>query len=301
MKTAALLKQHDHGMRWGKAFAAGLRRHGFEMREGRPDLLVMWSVRQQYMIANQIALGGDVCILECGYIGNRLEWASASLGGGLNGRGRFGPPMDNGERFENICGGMKPWKDPGGYALICGQVPGDMSVVGVDLAAVYQDVAAQCRDIGFEPVFRPHPICGMDLPGVDVLEGDLAAALAGAAFVVSWNSNSGVDAALACVPVVALDRGSMAWEIASHSVTSPWLPNRREWARALAWKQWTIEEMESGQTWDVLKHSARREATPGPERDKHGSDIPPAPLVDIQDGAGTRADRTGGNESVEPH
>ena len=261
MKTAALVEQHHHGMRWSEAFAKGLRRHGFTMRDDRPDLLVMWSARQQSMIADQLALGGEVCILECGYIGDRLEWASASLGGGLNGRGRFGQPRDDGERFENIWGDLTPWKDPGGYALICGQIPGDMSVKGVNLGAVYRDAAEQCRSMGFEPVFRPHPLgVRPPPPGVDVLEGDLETALSGAAFVVSWNSNSGVDAALAGVPVVALDQGSMAWEIASHHVAPPWRPDRRQWAHALAWKQWTIDEMASGLTWDVLKHVARREA-----------------------------------------
>ncbi len=271
MKTVALLQQRAHGMRWSEAFATGLRRHGFEMCADRPDLLVMWGVRKQQMIANQIALGGEVCILECGYLGNRIEWASASLGGGLNGRGRFGPPADDGGRFNRNWGDLlKPWKEPGGYALICGQVPGDMSVAGVDLVRVYQDAAAQCRDMGYDPRFRPHPKGGMELPGVDVLEGSLADALVGAEFVISWNSNSGVDAAMAGVPVVALDRGSMAFEIASHIVAPPWRPSRSEWARGLAWKQWTIEEMASGLAWDVLKHTARREATPGPERDKHG-------------------------------
>lgn len=241
-----LLASHDHGRKWCNAFAEGL-------GDFDGDLLVTWGVRWQAEIRSQLERGGEVCVLECGYIGNRLEWCSASLGGGLNGRGRFPKPGDGGQRF-NSMGRLAPWRYGGEYALICGQVPGDMSVAGVCLPKVYRKAAEECAALGFKPVFRPHPKGPMPPPpGVEVIEGTLDEALSGAAFVVTFNSNAGVDAALAGVPVVALDRGSMAWDVASPQVAPPWRPDRAAWATALAWKQWTLAEFKSGMAWEYLR------------------------------------------------
>jgi hypothetical protein len=90
-------------------------------------------------------------------------------------------------------------------------------------------------------------------PGAMDAGGNLAEALAGAAFAVTWNSNSGVDAAMAGVPVVAMDEGSMAWPVAAHDLGAvPRLPERRPWAAQLAWCQWRPEEIADGTAWEAL-------------------------------------------------
>ncbi len=251
MKTISRLHHHIHGARWCDAFIAGAKRHGLVEKQF-PDLLVTWGIRQQENIAAQIARGGEVCILECGYLGDRLEQASASFGGGLNGRGRFPLAQDNGERFRRQFS-LEPWSRRVGYALIMGQVPGDMSLESVngDLSGWYEQ-AAQMP----ESVFRPHPLvpdtpCP---PGARPIGGTLTECLAGARVAVTFNSNSGVDAILAGVPTIATDPGSMAWPVASHDFNeTPARPNRDEWAARMAWCQWTIDEMSSGYTWEILE------------------------------------------------
>lgn len=71
--------------------------------------------------------------------------------------------------------------------------------------------------------------------------------------VVTFNSNTGVEASFAGVPTIATDIGSMAYEVASHSVAEMLRrPDRETWAARLAWKQWRREEMASGYCWETV-------------------------------------------------
>lgn len=245
-------------VKWGGAFADGLRAHGWDTefvgRRDCPhegDLVALWGVRNRDMIARARGIGATIVVMECGYLGDRLEQISLSVGGELNGRGRFGKARDNGERFARQFGHMvRPWHG-GSVGLVCGQVPGDMSLVGCsDLPKFYREAMASVADAGFEPLFRAHPKAGGK-------GGPIADDLAKAGVMVCWNSNSAVDAILAGTPVICADEGCMAWELAGH-----WpdmdirTPDRAEWFREMAWRQWSVDEIASGLAWDVLKDAA---------------------------------------------
>lgn len=242
-----------HHKSFGAAFTAGLQRRGWRAEmstSDKPcDLLVRWGVRDRAMIQRQRDVGGEVCILERGYLGDRFEWTSVSFGGGLNGRGRFVTPLDiDLERFHSLGLELAPWHlDSDGYALIMGQVPGDQSLRHVNFEKWARDGAAALADAGWPVRFRPHPgnRGGQEYPGIPVLRGTLADALAGAGLVVTFNSNSGVDAVLAGRPTVAMDEGSMVRAVAAHDMTVK-VPDRSAWAARLAWCQYTRAEMESG-------------------------------------------------------
>jgi hypothetical protein len=245
---------------WGGAFADGLRKHGwnaeFRSDDGPCDLLVLWGVRRTDLILRQKANGGEVCILERGYIGDRFKWTSVSFGGGLNGRGVFRGPFEDASRWRaNFADLMKPWRGiRGGYALILGQVPGDMSVHGTDLRSFYKRAAQGMRDWGFEVAFRPHPKAGVvRVDGVPTLAGSLEDAFFNSAVTVSFNSNSSTDAVLYGLPSITMDQGAMAWEVTGHKFEFPHVPVREPWAAALAWKQWTMEEILSGACWEAVR------------------------------------------------
>jgi hypothetical protein len=73
--------------------------------------------------------------------------------------------------------------------------------------------------------------------------------------VVTWNSNSAVEAAILGKPVFAFDEGSMAWEIANKTlldVDTPNYPDRKQWAHNLAYSQWTLSEIGNGEAWRHL-------------------------------------------------
>lgn len=262
MRTAIVIDNpragnHDYG--WRTAFAEGLRRRGWSVRmcsDAEPaDLLVMWGTRRQDIVRRQKALGGEVCILERGYVGCRFTYTSVSFGGGLNGRGEFRTPEGVGmERFDSLGVKLTPWASarPDTYALIMGQVQGDCSIRHVDIAEWYAATARQLADAGHRDVyFRAHPGSGRrggsgHVPGARSLGGTLGEALAGAGLVVTFNSNSGVDAVIAGRPTVAMDAGSMVWDVAGHEVTEVQRPDRTAWASRLAWCQFSKAEMESG-------------------------------------------------------
>jgi len=257
VKTACIVSRLNHSRPWADAFKAGLLKHGWKVSEGpvarQSDLLVLWGVRNRLALEAQRNWGGATCILERGYVGDRFQWTSVSFGGGLNGRGIFHGPFGDASRWEkNFAALLQPWRASGGYALILGQVTGDMSVKNVDIVKFWQEAAAQLKKLGYRVKFRAHPSSHvMSIPNVEMLPRgtSLAEDLAGAAIAVNWNSNSGVDAVLAGVPTIACDKGSMAWEVTGHELLTPPAPERESWAHALAWKQWKLEELASGECW----------------------------------------------------
>jgi hypothetical protein len=241
----------------GDAFAKGLRKHGWGVAISptyqEADLVIFWGVRKQEAINAQRS-HGEVCILERGYVGDRFQWTSVSFGGGLNGRAEFRGVRDDPSRWEKyFAAAMRPWRASGGYGLIMGQVLTDMSLRGLEPMKIWADAADSLRSKGMEVFFRPHPKAqNVKLPGVPLIGGDLSKALEGAASVVTINSNSAVDAVLAGVPSVALDEGSMAWPVTAHEAGEIATPDREAWAHRLAWKQWRLPEMASGECWEAI-------------------------------------------------
>jgi hypothetical protein len=246
---------------WGGAFAEGLMRHGWgaELRTdyARNDLVVFWGVSQRETIERARRDGCEVCILERSYLPDRFKYASVSFGGGLNGRGIFRGPFHDGTRFErHFAHLLQPWNPkPDGYALIMEQVPGDNSVRGVDLPGFYAKAHRAFAAQGIAAMVRAHPRSSPKSGerAIAAAYRSLADDLSGARCVVTWNSNAGVDAVLAGIPAIAMDQGSMAWDVTGHELNMPPMPDRTAWAHALAWKQWTKDEIASGACWENVR------------------------------------------------
>jgi hypothetical protein len=240
----------SHQVQHQEALAQGLRAHGIDAvlsssDRSRTKYVACWGWRIGKLLRNA---GHEVLVMERGYLGNRFEWTSLAWNG-LNGRGTFPPaPRDNGERFKkHFC--MLPWKSGGEYALIMGQVPGDASLQGRNLVPWYRQAAEQAAEAYGLPVhFRPHPVALRKghrhvVSGTIRSAGALESALAQAAVVITYNSNSGVDSVLAGVPTVAVDEGSMASPVVAKNIGEMITPNRERWAAELAWK---LDEIASG-------------------------------------------------------
>lgn len=246
----------EHRIGWCMAMVEGLQRHGVEVLgdpvPGVPVVTWSWHTGRVYR-----RMGHDVLVLERGYVGDRFAWCSAGWNG-LNGRASFPRIDDGGERWrKHFAHLMQPWREDGDYALLLGQVPRDSAVRGVNLPGWYAVAVRSVKDMPV--VFRPHPerrdVAMRDAP---TLHGTLEEALSRAAVAITWNSNSGVDAALAGVPVIVCDEGSMAHAVAAHGLGAELVrPDRTAWAHALAWKQWTLDEVRSGDCWAVVKDALR--------------------------------------------
>lgn len=219
------------------------------------DAVACWGWRLGQRLMNRGF--ARVFVLERGYVGDRFEWTSIGLNG-LNGRARFPTLDDAGDRWDShFAELMSPWKyRPDGYALIMGQVPSDCAVRDINFRSWVRSAAGQLgKRFAHDRIkFRPHPMAPNVRADVRSTLGSLADDLAGASLAVTFNSNSGVDAVLAGVPTVAVDRGSMAYPVAAHTVAEEdRRPDRTAWAHAIAWAQWLPRELESGEAWARLR------------------------------------------------
>lgn len=271
-----------HHRKWAEHLGAGLAVAGVECIYHAPSRtpqtvnVACWGWRMGKRFRER---GHEVLVMEHGYVGDRQDWTSLRWNG-LNGRGTSICPRDivekdwAGTRFLNHHPPMAPMSaGPGlgvGYVLLIGQVAGDMSLGGKDLGPWYVDRAKLARSLGYECVFRPHPVSverGDVLPvvGVRMSTGkSLLEDMLGAVAVYTYNSNTAVDAVLAGVPCVTEDEGSMAWSVTTHDLSDIepcFKANRREWARDIAWEQWSMHEIRTGIPWlatGALRHK------PGP-------------------------------------
>lgn len=250
----------QHQWSWGGAFQQGLARHGIQavMRQEaeQADLIVLWGVRRKDVIKRQRERGGEICILERGYLGDRFHWTSVSFGGGLNGNAGFRGVSDDPARLnQHFPGILQPWRKQEGYALLIGQVPGDMSIAGKNISRWYHEAAADLKEAGYNVHFRSHPLADQNgfrpekIDGVTQICGTLDETLAGAALVATFNSNTAVISVAGGIPTIAADKGSMAFEVTGRHAKDIVTPDREPWAARLAWKQWSLEEIASGECW----------------------------------------------------
>lgn len=246
----------------------GLQRHGvhctyyndYEPLGEDVTFAVCWGWRRGSRIRGE-GFKGPILVAERAYLPDRFEWTSLGWDG-LNGRARWPVAQDAGERFWRNWGHLAcEWERVDGYHLVIGQVLGDSALTMVDFPKWVQETIEGLDRLGQDVYFRPHPEAvkrGQAFPGTGHLTmgGSLSEALAGAACVVTWNSNTGVDAVLAGVPAITMDEGAMALPVSSHSIYEPLVtPDRTEWFRDMAWKQYLLSEIQSGFAWDIVKQA----------------------------------------------
>ena len=147
--------------------------------------------------------------------------------------------------------------------LICGQVEGDASHgLSVEtLARHYRALVARYGACGTRPIlFKPHPLSDRLKGGYGedaVVVGDIRAAVEKAGLVVSYGSTAGLDAILAGTPASVVGPAIYAG-IASRPgdpgegvFPSPFA--LRGFLSRLAYAQWTLEEIASGQAIRFLR------------------------------------------------
>lgn len=248
------------------AFVAGLRAAGHEVRLGGPikfdkqTLLVIWNrYSSNHVIAEQVEKGGGrVLVAENGYVGRgggtpkfdvyteeggTRDHYYAIAEGWHNGGGKW--PSGGSERWDALGIELKPWRKEGEYILVCPNrsfgVPGRMMHPSWP-----EQTVAKVRKEKSTPVrFRPHP--GNDKPK-RLLEQDLV----GASSVVIWSSSAGVHALINGIPVVCeaphwICKDATFKSLKQLDVLGAGYAEREQALHRMAWAQWTVEEITSGE------------------------------------------------------
>lgn len=223
----------------------------------KADVHVVWGCHNKALISAVRARGEDLLVMERGYVGDRFVWTSLGWNG-LNGNADFCNQAMPSDRFDKHL--KKYMSDgwqirPNGVCLIMGQVTRDAAVTHVNIRSWYADAARKVRELGGSVKFRKHP---RETGPAVALPQDFGVGLdkqlAQARCAITFNSNSGVDAVLAGVPTIAIDKGSMVHSLVDHSISlDPSTPNRQQWANDIAYAQWLPQEIEKGEAWEHLR------------------------------------------------
>ncbi len=248
---------HLHQLDAMIALASGLAHHGVHVdvcdrwdAADRADMVVCWGDKVPRILDEMPRM-----ILEAGYINgqsgdyhrDRLRFVSTGWNG-LHGRADRGPSGCPPDRWEKLRHAVKPWqvRRVNQYLLICDQHPGDACAPEGTRWRLAQD---QARLVAARVIYRPHPLLAPDMR-------PLHEALADAHTVLTWSSTAAIEAVIAGVPTIAMDEGSMAWPVTSHGLDrKEFLGDRSQWLYDLAYRQWTHDELRSGEAWETLKEN----------------------------------------------
>lgn len=273
-RAICVFKRLKNGGRTAYSLIEGFKKHGISVEFiPSPDALpppddstiaVAWGWKKG---ERAFAKGYQLLLIERGFIGDRFAWTSFGWNG-LNGRAIFKEVNDGGERFKRYFPSLlKEWRRvrSSRKALIMGQVASDAAILstGGNIHQWYDRAALRLRERDYAVSFRKHPLekdlyLAPALRGSVLVNGSLAQALEDVDLVVTFNSNSGVDAALAGIPVVVCDDGAMAKPVAAFGLDAePVRPPRETWAHRLAWKQFSDGEIQQGIAWEVARQAVQ--------------------------------------------
>jgi len=256
-----MLRQDTHYR--SDAFSAGLKKLGYEVRAtdtgvkvGPQSLLVLWNRktgREDRLATAWERCGAKVLIAENGYIGkdaNGHQYYAMAMNG-HNGSGRW--HIGDEDRLAKLGIELKPWQNNSGHILICGQ-RGIGSPSMASPPAWHIEVLKHLKKRGspYELRLRNHP--GNNAPQVP-LEKDLT----GASGCLVWSSSSGVRALAMGIPVCYAAPHWVCARAAVRFNDKEWIAaflrddaKRLEAMRRMAYAQWTLNEIASGEAFDAL-------------------------------------------------
>jgi len=255
-----------------EAFVAGLKACCYDVHVGTPQafdcntVFVCWNRYHENHIAcsHVESAGGTVLIAENGYLlpgggsphhAPVREWFA--LARGYHNDDSVIPEGDA-SRWDALGVELNPWRTDGGHVLVCPNrsfgTPGRFMPVGWA-----DDVAARLKKITKREVrIRPHP--GNNAP-VKPLAEDLAGAWA----TVIWSSSAGAHSLVAGVPVIC-EAPHWICKAAAYSGIEFVLTEKPEYdidreraLHRLAWANWSLAEIQSGESFDHLLRRTSKE------------------------------------------
>jgi len=175
------------------------------------------------------------------FFGDETEWVSIGWGG-FNGFADFknkGAPSDRFEKYQHLFPEVKEWKGEGGYSIMIGEYPSPC-----DRESMINQFYGWARRVDPNILFRPHPHHRQVPKGMTRSN----ASLEGAQWIFTFASTFGVDLALKGAPMVAYP-ASVVYPMSAGIVPF------EQWRYEIAYTQWHISEISSGEFWEHLSHA----------------------------------------------
>jgi hypothetical protein len=253
-RAYCLLKADPHYRR--DAFEAGLRNAGFTlMADARVesaqagDVVVIWNLiaRNKVLAPHLMQRGVTVLVAENGYCGHDAQGVQyfALAKGGHNGSGHW--PIGEEDRFVNLGIDLKPWRASGQHIIVVGQ----RGIGAKGMASPpnwHEATASALRSRTKRPVIvKPHP--GRPATNVQTI-AEMHKLLVDCHCVVVWASANGVRSLIEGVPVISMAPHWILQSIAGRSldqIENPPMPDRMPAFRRLAFAQWNLDEIRSGE------------------------------------------------------
>lgn len=241
MKALCLIRDALHYRR--DAFCAGLAAAGYSVVRDLPnpspeDILIIWNRYGRFDAeAKRFELAGArVLVAENGYLGKGWrggDWYALALGhhGGA-GRWKYG----GSDRWDKFGVELSPWRVGGDEIIILGQ-----RGIGEPGLASPDGWAEKMKWRFHDSRIRPHP--GKN-GGPDLMY-DLEKARA----VVTWSSGAALSALIYGIPVWCANKWWIGASAAAHIDQCLMRDDiaRLETFRRLAWAQWNIDEIRTGE------------------------------------------------------
>lgn len=264
MRTAWITLRHQPPYR-SDAFAEGLESLGFRVKMQFPDpghvrpedVVVVWNLNPRYRPAAFEAQKArcPLLVAENGYIFRKgsSEHYYALARDGHNGSGWW--VVGNEDRWAKLGQEIKPWcEKKDGYVLIA-----DQRGIGSEIMRcphqLYEGIVPRLKRIFARadkrnvPEFRLRRHPGRHVPARS-LEADLREARA----LVTWASNSANEALLMGIPSFRLAPFHVNEAVLTDlsQLVDPPRPDRLAAFQKLAWAQWSLSEISSGEAFRTL-------------------------------------------------
>ena len=284
---------HPNHIKALDAFAEGIKAGGDEVvTTGNVDGYVIfgsWKDRDQphHNAKRQVVHSGKpFVVIETPIFGRKPvkdhisdDCFRVGVNGFLNNRGTF-LPKDfecNGNRLgmmsERLGVEIKPMRKRNSNApiVLALQLPGDASLEGQDINQWFKGWVDDLNLIELDKICRfPQLPREYDRTVLDYASdhgwkfqqgeyNNLQSTFDAARFTISYSSGFGTDSLIAGCPAIVDSDASFAYELAHHgmkNIHNVYMPQdilRDQWLSRLAYHQWFIDEMESGECWKHLK------------------------------------------------
>lgn len=170
------------------------------------------------------------------------------------------------DRFKKLEIELAPWRTPNKNCLMFGQLPFGIGTQHIDIRAWYRYCLTYfkdnrisvfyCEHPNVEHAFTHHKYRIKNISYKDRTNEKIG-------FAIAFSSNAIVDAIVNGIPPIAMSQLSPAYKVCTKDFTEYEqikLFDREKWLSDMAYTQWSINEMESGECWNHLRPHAQKPA-----------------------------------------